>query len=242
MLIRRVARPMLAAAFVTQGVESLRHPHAAGEAARLTLEGLEKLPGTTGDGVPADPDVVAKVTAAAQIGGGLLLATGRLPRLAAATLAVSVIPANLGSHMFWDERDPVRKSRKRRDFMVDVSLLGGLIIAAADTAGKPSLGWRGRRAAHRASEAVTLAAGAAGTAGLADKVSRGLQAGAERSRDLAESAAERGAPVIEAARKRGAETAGTAAKVARRRGKQLLAGAKTEGKRAKREVKRLSRA
>ena len=93
--------------------------------------------------------------------------------------AVSVIPANLGSHMFWDEKDPVRKSRKRRDFMMDVSLLGGLIIAAADTAGKPSLGWRGRRAAHRASEAVTLAAGAAGTAGLADKVGRGLQAGAE---------------------------------------------------------------
>ena len=134
MLIRRVARPMLAAAFVTQGMESLKSPHAAGEAARLTLEGLEKLPGSTGDGVPADPDVVAKVTAAAQIGGGLLLATGRLPRLAAATLAVSVIPANLGSHMFWDEKDPVRKSRKRRDFMMDVSLLGGLIIAAADTA------------------------------------------------------------------------------------------------------------
>ena len=42
--------------------------------------------------------------------------------------------------------------------MVDLSLLGGLIIATADTAGKPSLGWRGRRAAKRVTEAVALTA------------------------------------------------------------------------------------
>ena len=82
-----------------------------------------------------------------QIAGGLLLATGRVPRLASAVLAATVIPANLGAHMFWNEVDPGRKAAKRRDFLTDISLLGGLIIAAADTAGKPSLGWRGRQAA-----------------------------------------------------------------------------------------------
>ena len=42
-----------------------------------------------------------------------------------------------------------------RAFLTDVSLIGGLIIAAVDTEGRPSLGWRGRRAAHRVSEAVS---------------------------------------------------------------------------------------
>ena len=76
-----------------------------------------------------------------QIGGGLLLATGKLPRFASAALAATVIPGNLGAHMFWSEVDPERKAQKRREFLADISLLGGLIIASADTAGKPSLGW-----------------------------------------------------------------------------------------------------
>jgi hypothetical protein len=49
----------------------------------------------------------------------------------------------------------------------DVSLIGGLIIAAVDTEGRPSLGWRGRRAAHKVSEAVTAAL-PAGAAELAE--------------------------------------------------------------------------
>lgn len=170
MLIRRVARPMLAAAFVSQGAEALSNPAAAAEAAEPVADALNKTaPAATGD-----PRTLATVTAAAQIGGGLLLASGKLPRVAAATLAATVIPANLGAHMFWDEYEPTRKARKRRDFMVDMSLLGGLIIASADTAGKPSLSWRGRRAARRVSQTASTALDAAGAGavvgGLAEKV------------------------------------------------------------------------
>ena len=46
MLLRRIARPMLAAAFVGQGIDALRSPKPAADAARPTLEGLQKLPGT----------------------------------------------------------------------------------------------------------------------------------------------------------------------------------------------------
>jgi uncharacterized membrane protein YphA (DoxX/SURF4 family) len=65
--------------------------------------------------VPEDPQAFARVTSGAQIGGGLLLATGRMPRLASAALAATVLPANLGSQMFWSEPDPVSRARKRRD-------------------------------------------------------------------------------------------------------------------------------
>ncbi len=149
-----------------------------------------------------------------QIGGGLLLATGKLPRLASAALAFTVVPGSLGGHMFWNESDPQRKADERRAFMTDLSLLGGLIIAAVDTEGKPSLGWRGRRAARKVSEAVTAAlpvgaasGGALADSALAEKLGHGLQIGAERGREFAHVARERGAELAEVARERAPEIA-----------------------------------
>jgi uncharacterized membrane protein YphA (DoxX/SURF4 family) len=209
MLIRRIARPMLSAAFISRGIDSLRSPKPAADAARPTLEGLSKLPDPVGTNVPSNAETVARVNAAVQIGGGLLLATGKLPRLASAALALTVVPGSLGGHTFWSESDPQRKADERRAFLTDVSLIGGLIIAAVDTEGKPSLGWRGRRAAHKVTEAVSgaLPAGAATGGALADsalaeKVGHGLQIGAERGRELAHVARERGVELAEVARER----------------------------------------
>lgn len=224
MLLRRIARPLLSAAFIGQGIEGLLSPKPAADAARPTLETLQKLPEPVGPNVPSNAETFAKITAAVQIGGGVLLATGKVPRLASVALAATVIPANLGSHMFWSEIDPERKAQKRREFLTDVSLIGGLIIASADTAGKPSLGWRGKRAARHLTEAVSAAlpVGAAAShsvldSDLGERVADGLHAGAERGREIATVAAERGAPLLEAARHRGAELA----EVARERGAEF---------------------
>lgn len=232
MLIRRIARPMLSAAFISRGVESLRSPKSAADAARPTLEGLSKLPNPVGTNVPSSAETVARINAAVQIGGGLLLATGRLPRLASVALAGSIVPGSLGGHMFWNQTDPGRKADERRAFLTDISLIGGLIIAAVDTEGKPSLGWRGRRAARKVSEAVTAAlpAGAATSGALADsaiaeKLGHGLQVGSERGRELAHVAAERGAELAEVARERGAELA----EVARERGAEFAEVARERG-------------
>ena len=170
MLLRRIARPLLSAAFIGQGIEAFRSPKPAADAARPTLEGLQKLPEPVGNKVPRNAETFAKVTAAVQIGGGVLLASGKVPRLASAALAATVIPANLGAHMFWNEIDPERKAQQRRALLTDVSLLGGLIIASADTAGKPSLGWRGRRTAQKLTDTVAAAlpVGAAKSSSLLD--------------------------------------------------------------------------
>jgi len=232
MLIRRIARPMLSAVFISRGVDALRSPKPAADAARPTLEGLSKLPDPVGTNVPSNAETVARVTAAVQIGGGLLLASGRLPRLASAALALSVVPGSLGGHMFWSQSDPQRKADERRAFLTDVSLIGGLIIAAVDTEGKPSLGWRGRRAAHKVSEAVSAALPANAATGssladsaLAEKVGHGLQMGAERGREFAHVARERGADWAEVARERGAEWA----EVARERAPVLAEAALERG-------------
>lgn len=214
MLIRRIARPLLSVAFIGQGVEALRNPKPAADAARPALDGMRQLPDPIGPNVPSNAETFARANAAVQIGGGLLLATGKMPRLASAALAFTVIPGSLGGHMFWNEADPQRKADERRAFMTDLSLLGGLIIAAVDTEGKPSLGWRGRRAARKVSEKVSSAlpvgaasGGALADSAIAEKLGHGLQVGAERGREFAHVARERGAELAEVARERAPEIA-----------------------------------
>jgi hypothetical protein len=139
--------------------------------------------------------------------------------------------------------------------LTDVSLIGGLIIAAVDTEGKPSLGWRGRRAARKVSEAVgaALPVGAATGGTLADgafaeKIEHGLQVGAERGREWAHIARERGAeladvareraPVLaEAARERGAEWA----EIARERAPELTDAAREFADTARTQVEQRRR-
>lgn len=232
MVIRRIARPLLSVSFIGQGVDSLLNPKSAAQAAAPAVATLQALPDPVGSGIPRDPETFAQINAAVQIGGGLLLATGKLPRIASAALAFTVLPANLGAHMFWSEVDPELKSRKRQQFLTDLSLLGGLLIASADTGGKPSLGWRGRRAAERLSERVSSALPGsddtvldADFGELGEKIVHGLQVGAERGRELASTAAERSAPLAKAARKRGEKLAGTA----RVRGAELADTAVTRG-------------
>ena len=243
MLIRRIARPLLSAVFIGQGIETLRNPSVTLEATEPTVAALRNLPEPYGDKVPSNPETAARINAAVQVSGGLLLATGKLPRIASAALALTVIPGSLGGHLFWTESDPQRKADKRRALLTDLSLLGGLIIAAADTAGKPSLGWRGRQAADRISGAVTSALPLAGSndslldSELAERIAHSLQAGTERSRELASAAAERSAPVVEAARKRAEELASTAAE----RGGELAEAAAKRSKPVVKEARKRAR-
>ena len=238
MLVRRIARPLLSAVFIGQGVEALRNPEQAAETARPTVEGLQKLPGSAAAKVPRDPLTLARVTAGVQIGGGLLLASGKLPRLASAALAAAVVPGSLGGHLFWNETDPERKAQQRRDFLTDLSLLGGLMIASVDTEGKPSLGWRGRQAARRASEAVSSALPGGTTVGgtLVDTGRELADVAGERLSPLVDVARERGTELAHLARERGSELADTALD----RGSDWAETAKKRGKKAaKKAQKRL---
>ena len=221
-------------------MDALLNPKPAAQTAQPTVSALQALPDSVSGNLPADAETFAQINAAIQIGGGVLLAAGKLPRLASAALALTVIPGNLGTHTFWNESDSERKAEKRRAFLADVSLLGGLIIASADTAGKPSLGWRGRRAAERLSERVSGALPGSShdvlDPELGEKIVHGLRAGAERGRELASAAAEKSAPYARTARKRGEKLADAArersvelAETARRRGAKLADSAVSRG-------------
>ena len=85
---------------------------------------------------------------ALKVAAGGLLAFGRFPRLSALALAGSLVPTTIAGHPFWKESDPAKRRQQRVHLTKNVSMLGGLLIAAVDTEGKPSLAWRAGCAAH----------------------------------------------------------------------------------------------
>ena len=151
MLLRRLARPMLSTVFVVQGIDSLLNtPRASKQCGRpsRTAEAAR----AWGPEYRTTPQSLRASHRSHQVVAAVCLATGRMPRVAAATLAATVIPANLGDHMFWDEADPVAKKRKRRDFATDVSPGGRIDSCLRRHRWKALAGWRGRRAGRRAIE------------------------------------------------------------------------------------------
>jgi putative oxidoreductase len=167
---RLIARPMLASMFLVGGVNALRNADTLALRAKPVTDRLVPLIGKAAPQlpIPNDPVTLVRLNAATQLGAGLALATGRAPRLSAAVLALSLVPTTFGGHRFWEEQDPTAKTQQRLSFFKNVSMLGGLLIAAGDTDGKPGVAWRTRRAAKDARrEAKHLAATARREAKLA---------------------------------------------------------------------------
>lgn len=121
-------------------------------AATGAAQHLEEQVHQVGQGAPLpfETETWIRVNGAVQVAGGLLLATGRLPRLAAGVLALTLVPTTLAGHRFW-EAEGDQRAAQRVHFTKNLGLLGGLLLAAVDTGGRPSLAWRAthRRSAHR---------------------------------------------------------------------------------------------
>lgn len=205
MLVRRIARPMLASTFVFMGVEVLRKPAARAEvAAPLVSQSKAMLPGSAAALVPADPENAVRLNALVQIGGGLMLATGKYPRVASSVLASTLLPTTIAGHQFWAQPDPQQRQVQQIQFLKNISILGGLLLAAADTEGKPSLGWRGRRAAEKATAAIADALPSHSTTeSLAHQLGETAQQAGERASALADVAKHRGSEIADQAMQRG---------------------------------------
>ena len=156
-VVRRLARPLLSTMFITGGIDALRAPEPKVPAAEPVGPAIAKrLPY-----LPEDPESLVKINGAVQVVAGTLLAFGRLPRISAALLAGSLVPTTLAGHRFWEATDPEEKARQQVHFFKNLSMLGGLILAAVDTEGRPGLAWRARHATHHAAASTGRARRAA---------------------------------------------------------------------------------
>jgi len=141
---RLIARPMLASIFVVGAAVALKNTSMPAAKAAPVTDKLVPLAQKAGIPVPEDPETLVKINAGVQIAAALALATGRAPRLSAAVLAASLIPTTAAGHRFWELDDPAQRTQQKLHFFKNVSLVGGLIIAAGDTEGKPGVAWRAR--------------------------------------------------------------------------------------------------
>ncbi len=156
-LVRALARPMLATVFVVQGAQVLRDPEPVVGKSKTLVDRLRPALERYVPWLPTDPKALVRVNAATQVVAGLALATGSFPRASSLALAASLVPTTAAGHRFWDEDDPAQRRAQRIQFLKNVSLAGGLLIAGVDTAGKPGVAWRTRRAAKDATRAARTA-------------------------------------------------------------------------------------
>ena len=200
-------------------------PHVRVETARRRL--------AAGEPLPFDDETYVRINGAVQVGAGVLLAFGRVPRLASATLAATLIPTTLGGHRFWEAEGEERKAQQVQ-FAKNLSLLGGLILSAADLEGRPGWAWRAEhagqtgavaaratraeaKAARHLANANAKAAGEAGKLGVevaAERAGAGWRTARRQARQVRATAADRGHDASEVATTVGARVSATAAELA----------------------------
>ena len=130
--------------FVFGGLDAAKNPESKSDAADQIVNPL-----MTALGVNLDTTTAVRANGIAQILGGLLLSFGAAPRLAAAVLAGSIVPTTLAGHRFWEEEEPGARVGQQIQFLKNAAMLGGLLLAAVDTEGEPSVAWRAHRAIER---------------------------------------------------------------------------------------------
>ena len=138
---------MLASYFVVNGVKAFRHPEVFVPDAQPLVDRVLPLinsavPKEAQGYLPQDTMSFVKWNGVLQVIGGLSLATGLGRRLGAGALAVTMVPHVLTAN-------PLKAKGEARTAVSsqlgkNVALLGGVLLAAQDTEGKPNLAWRAR--------------------------------------------------------------------------------------------------
>ncbi len=124
-MLEALGRPMLASMFLWGGADSLRNPESKVKPATRVVDPLAHR-----SNLALDTAQLVRVNGAVQVLGGVALATGTAPRLAATALAASLVPTTAAGHRFWEEQDAATRRQQKIHFLKNVSMLGGLLAVA----------------------------------------------------------------------------------------------------------------
>ena len=129
-LSNRIANPLLSSIFVTGGVDAMRNPEARIKAAEVVTRPLARHFAA----LPDDTALLVRANGGVQVVAGTLLSLNKFRRLAALVLIGSLIPTTLAGHRFWDEIDADKRGQQQIEFLKNMGILGGLILAVTDSA------------------------------------------------------------------------------------------------------------
>ena len=140
-IVRLIARPLLATGFVAVGVERLRNVDQTAEQLAPTLNRLGKtVPSAAG--VAANPALVARVLGFTQVGAASLLGMGKFSRLASLLLAGTAALNSVVEYRNAESSTSEERKERRNQLLKNLSLIGGVLLSAVDTNGRPGLAWR----------------------------------------------------------------------------------------------------
>lgn len=168
--VRTAARAMLASIFVVSGVRNLISPDSRVPNARRVTDRVSPLLEKIDPRIPTDPATLVRVKAASDVLAGLALASGHLTRPAAVVLAAGLVPTTVADYPVW--AGP--KEENTHQFLKNLGLLGGLLLAAADTEGRPGLRYRTSHAQRSVKRAVRTAKREAKIAAMSASAARRL--------------------------------------------------------------------
>lgn len=148
--LRGLARTLLAGYFVAIGLNSWKRSSGLAEPTADTLEPVRSaIPGSL------SPEQLVKGTAGVQVAAGGLFALGVAPRVMAIVLGATLVPTALVERRVGDDDGTVEPTQQQISLLQHGALLGGLIFAALDTGGRPSVFWSGRRAVSGLADSVS---------------------------------------------------------------------------------------
>lgn len=116
-MLRALARMLVSAVYLSTSTSAIQN-----------AEHMSDAPDALG--LP-EPTRMVQLHGATNLVGGLLLALGIKPKLAAWALAANLVPTTFAGHRFWEEDDEAGRMGQQVHFFKNVSLLGGLFAIIA---------------------------------------------------------------------------------------------------------------
>jgi putative oxidoreductase len=117
-MIRTFARLLLSGMFIVGGFGAFSQP--GGRVRLVEAVGIPK---------PRESTIL---NGAIMIVGGIALATGVAPKLAAGILMATLVPTTFVGHRYWQEEDPGTRANQRIHFLKNLAMMGGLLMVLAD--------------------------------------------------------------------------------------------------------------
>jgi uncharacterized membrane protein YphA (DoxX/SURF4 family) len=126
-LLHSAARSLMAGMFIYGGLDAFRNPRSKVPKAEAIAPDIAEVVG-----IDASTEQLVRINGAVQIGAGIALAAGLMPRVAALVLAASLVPTTAAGHRFWEETDPKAKAQQTIHFLKNASMLGGLVLVVTN--------------------------------------------------------------------------------------------------------------
>lgn len=126
MVLRALARPLLASWFVYAGVESILEPETRAKRSAPVVEPVLEEIGLT----DVSTEDLVKAHGLATVAAATTLALSRSPRTSAVALAGLAAVTVAAGRPFWLETDEDKRKAELEQFLKNVALLGGVLVAS----------------------------------------------------------------------------------------------------------------